>query len=687
MNMVSQQIVDIIIKAEDQASAAANKVDQSLQKIGKSSGLLGKIPGFDTLRSKFTSLASTMSGKFSNAVDGVRNKLTSLSNGAKGLASAMNFLKGAVSMTVGMIGYDLVNSMMETTRASLNARSSMQAFASRLNMSAGEVSAFQKSLDDLQNTYKKIDMDVVGQQATDMAYRLGLPKTSLAELTETTAIFTDAMQRNGRSAEDSMLAMSDAMDGQFTRLKEIGIQQEDLIRNGWSGDLEDKEGLLKAMNAALKEQHYDDLAKSVDTLDDAWQVLSITLSNLLEAIILPLTPAIVAVVSGFTDAINAVKPFISMLQGAWGALPDWLRDAAWATALTIGLYALGTVIMSTVVPALAAAALAAIDFAIAMMANPLTYVLIALVAIAYAVYEIGKAFGWWDDVSGMWEAFLNNILIPVWEFLVNTFTPAWEAIGAAINAIMPFITALGDAFSAFGSGQMDLLSLIWTIMTSMYNIYTTIFSMVMTALMNFASNLVQQGISGATQFVNGIITRISQLPGKVASQLAAVLSRIVSAGSQWVNNAKSKASSLVSSVTSTLSSLPGKISSALSGVVNAIVKPFQDAYNRVSAEVDKIKNKVNDLSNLSFGGGDEFIAPDAYNAGVDLSGTTKEMTLVHDFKNLPNGVTASEVAEIVLATAESKEFGQAIASNSGFQNMDLKVKNTFTSRVNRANGV
>ena len=704
--MVSQQIVDIIIKAQDQASAAANKVDESLQKIGKSGSMLSRIPGFDALRGKFTSLASTVSGKFGGAIDGVRKKLTSLSNGAKGLESAMGFLKGAVSMTAGMIGYDLVNSLMETTRASLNARSSMQAFASRLNMSSSEVQSFQQSLDELQNTYKKIDMDVVGQQATDMAYRLGLPKTALAELTETTAIFTDAMQRNGRSAEDSMLAMSDAMDGQFTRLKEIGISQEDLIRNGWSGDLEDKTGLLHAMNAALKEQHYDDLAKSVDTLDEAWQVLSITLSNLLEAIILPLIPGIVAVVSGFTDAINAIKPFVGMLQGLWNALPDWLQDTAWAAALVVALYALGTVIWGTVIPALAGAALAALEFAAAMLANPLTWVLVAIVAIALAVYELGKAFGWWSDVSGMWDAFLNNILIPVWEFLVNLFTPAWNFIGEAINAVMPFISNLTNAFSLFMNGQMSLPNLIMTVMSSLYNIYATIFTMVVTAVISWGTQILSNGINAATSFVNGVVNKVKQLPGKIYSQLVSAVSKIVSAGQQWVSNAKSKASSLVSGVTSTLSGLPGKISSALSGVVSAITSPFQSAYNQVVGIVNNLKSKVEEGMNYigSLGGafgGDELgtAVADNFNAGVDLSRPTivnngafggeitGELTLIHDLRNLPDGVSAGEVAEIVLATANSDEFGKAIASNSGFQDMDLKVKNTFTSRVNRANGV
>ena len=239
--MPSQELINIIIKAVDEASATANKVDESLHKIHDSSSRLSRIPGFDAMKTKMssvaqtidgklggaltkartrfssfknriTSVASTLKGKLGGAVDGIRAKLNTLSNSTRNVSNGMSFLKGAASMAVGMIGFELVNSLMETTRASMNARSSIQAFGGRLNMSAGEVSSFQSDLDKLQRTFKKVDMDVVGQQAMDMAYRLGLPKTSLTQLTETSAIFTDAMQRNGRSAEDATLALADAMD-------------------------------------------------------------------------------------------------------------------------------------------------------------------------------------------------------------------------------------------------------------------------------------------------------------------------------------------------------------------------------------------------------------------------------------------------------------------------------------------
>ena len=876
--MVSQQIVDIIIKAEDQASATAEKVDASLQNVGddfdedlarmdefndlldevypdnfddlgdsitsagtkvqnltestntfsstlqrvKATGLEKVRSAVTSVQNKFNSIkgvienafnsakgtisnfAGNLKSKVGGAIDGVRNKLSNFANGAKGVASAMNFLKGAASMAVGMIGYDLVNALIENTRASLNARSSLQAFAGRLGMSASEVDTFQQSLDNLQMTYKKIDMDVVGQQATDMAYRLGLPKTSLAELTETTAIFTDAMQRNGRSAEDSMLAMSDAMDGQFVRLKEIGIGQDDLMRNGWSGDINDKTGLLKAMNKALKEQHYDDLAKSVDTLDDAWQVLSITLSNLLEAILLPLTPAIVAIIDGFTNAINALKPFIQMLQGAWGALPDWIKDTAWAGALVIAILLIGNAIWVNLIPALAAAAVAAIDFAMAMLANPLTWVVVALVAVALAIYEVGKAFGWWTDVQSMlaaiwaglnrlWSAFVNHpdvqaaiqavssalqtlwgyiqqagqaimeffgiatggefdvvraiidgvgaaweifsghltavvtvfttlisilqavgeaiggfwndTLLPFGEWLSGVFAPVWQLVADLLNAIAPFVSNLTNAFTLFANGQMSLPSLVWTVLTTLFNAYVTIFSLIMSRVTAWGISLLAKGVSVASNFVNNIVNWLRQLPGRALSALLQVVSSIVSAGAQWVSNATSQASSVVSGVVGRLSSLPGQISSALGGVVDAITQPFRSAYDAVCGVVDSIKSKVQEgmdaIGSLGSGFGSDHTEaggdmPSAYggdivpnveytrsgNSTVTVEGEVTER-LILDFQNVPSHIDTNQLIEVM----QDRRVLESIARNRDFQSIDTKVKNEIIGKSKRYYGV
>lgn len=847
--MVSQQLLNIIIKAQDQASSTAKKVDDSLKQIGKSSSLLSKMPGFDTMKNKLTGVAQTIDGKFGGAltkarnkfstfrntitnaasnlrgkfggaVDGVRSKLSGLSKSTSNLQSGLGFLKGAVSMTAGMIGYDLVSSLMETTRASLNARSSMQAFAQRLNMSGEEVKSFQQSLDEMQNTYKKIDMDVVGQQATDMAFRLGLPKQSLSELTETTAIFTDAMQRNGRSAEDSMLAMSDAMDGQFVRLKEIGIGQDDLMKNGWSGDINDKTGLLTAMNKALKEQHYDELAQSVDTLDEAWQVLSITMGNLLEGILVPLTPVIVGIVDGITNALTTIRD-------AWNGLPDWaqLGIGLGAAALAVGLFA-GAVMAAeggimALMPGFVAGLYSAAGgfLAISIAGAPLWAILAVIVALAVAAYEVGKAFGWWSDVGGMfdaiadgarrlWEAFINHPdvqaaismisnalstlwgwiqqagqavldffginssgnfdivralidgvgnawntlkgaimgvvgvvqwisglfsslwndnLVPFGEWLNGMFAPVWTFIGDTINAIMPFVQGLTSAFDSFKNGQLDLPGLIMTVLTQLWNMYLTIFSRISSAVINWASGIVTNAVSGASRFVQGIvgkimalpgrfltylnmvklrimvqmlawvtlakariamfvqgiISKLTGLPGKVYSVLVGVVGRIRSAIQGWINAAKEKAKGIVDGVGNVLSGTANAVSSALSGVVDAVVKPFKDAYDQAK----KVWDDIRTLNGLLPQGGESAMGGEPLIGGsASYSTSSQSVDVNHNITLDLVNVPAQIDTQTLIGMLRDPTVLRALTSSPDFQSLDAKVKERLNLKQIRARG-
>ena len=722
--MPTQQLIDIIIKAQDQASSTADKVDKSIQKIGQTSRGLGNIPGFDSLKSKLSGVASSIDGKFGGALTGVRNKLSGFRTGISTAAtsirgkfgaavdkvktklsglskymqktgSGFGFLRNAASMAAGMIGYDLLNSIIETTRASLNARSGMQAFAKRLNMSATEVDTFQKSLDSLQSTYKKIDMDVVGQQATDMAFRLGLPKQSLSELTETTAIFTDAMQRNGRSAEDSMLAMSDAMDGQFVRLKEIGIGQDDLMRNGWDGDINNKTGLLKAMNKSLKEQHYDDLAKSVDTLDDAWKVLSITMSNLLEKVLVPLTPVIVTIVNGVTDFIDLImnNPLAQAVT-LIGGLTIGFALLAGAISITEG--GIAALVMGAMPGFIVSLYEAAAGFmAITVAGAPLWAIVAVVAAVALAVYELGIAFGWWSDVGTMidaiwaglnrlWSAFISH---PDVQAFLAAMTVAWNwlsaAVGNAINWVMSFFQNNNSGNFDFVRALINGIGYAWQAMTFPIRLVITVVRLFITTMVNIYNR------------VRTIITNIRNLFAR----------------------------------------LPGAIRGAISGLLGIITKPFTDAYNKIKGTVDSIKTKTKSITNISLSSlTDKIFGPvrDAYNKikekvnqikakikeipvvgdlalGFDYEGMLEELnksksanvystsneslSLDHninfsfDFTNLPEGTSEETLVAMLRSAITDRSVINSLVNSPDFQSLDGKVKDRLVLKGNRARGV
>ena len=725
--MPTQQLIDIIIKAQDQASSTADKVDKSIQKIGQTSRGLGNIPGFDSLKSKLSGVASSIDGKFGGALTSVRNKLSGFRTGISTAAtsirgkfgsavdkvktklsglskymqktgSGFGFLRNAASMAAGMIGYDLLNSIIETTRASLNARSGMQAFAKRLNMSATEVDTFQKSLDSLQSTYKKIDMDVVGQQATDMAFRLGLPKQSLSELTETTAIFTDAMQRNGRSAEDSMLAMSDAMDGQFVRLKEIGIGQDDLMRNGWDGDINNKTGLLKAMNKSLKEQHYDDLAKSVDTLDDAWKVLSITMSNLLEKVLVPLTPVIVTIVNGVTDFIDLImnNPLAQAVT-LIGGLTIGFALLAGAISITEG--GIAALVMGAMPGFIISLYEAAAGFmAITVAGAPLWAIVAVVAAVALAVYELGIAFGWWSDVGTMidaiwaglnrlWSAFISHpdvqgfiaAMIPVWNWLQYT-------IASVIKWVQSFFQNNSGQKFDFVRALIDALGVAWKALTTPIRLVITVVKLVLNAIQNWYLTTLAR--------VNMVKELFRRLPGAIRGAISSLVSIITAP----FRNAYSKITGTVSSIKSTIS---GITHVNIGSLTSKLTQPVTDAYTKIAKTVGNIIQKIKSIPHNIPGIGGAF--------GFDYEGMLEELnksksanvytsgneslTLDHninfkfDFTNLPPGTSEETLVSMLQSAITDRSVINQLVNSPDFQNMDQKVKNKITLKNGRARGV
>lgn len=678
-----------------------------------------------------------------------------IGSGAKTASSGLGFLRTAASMTVGMIGFDLVNSMVQGARESINASASFERFGQRLGMTEGELQQFHGKVDKLQDSFRKVDMNAVGAAALEMGVKLKLPKDAMVDLTKTTAVMSSAFVKEGRTQEEALLAVSDAMDGEFRRLKELGISQDMLMKNGWDGDINNKTGLLQAMNKTLDDMSFTQTAQEITNLDDAWAALTVTGSKLIQSVLDPITPIIITVV----EMINWM---VEALQSAWSNMPDWAKAAVTIGVLSTALVGLSIVIRGSVIPAIVASlesfvlyvagalgvelatttlAGAFLTLAGAILANPLTWVVVALVAIAVAIYEVGKAFGWWKDVGTMlkaikknigrlWDAFINHpdvkatiksiqeawqslndylkpvidwlkgiwdeifpesakgkvditrmiidvigatfegfrqkvqlvidiltivwdvfkgfsallagdfsgalssfgdawntiieLLSPVGEFIESTLTPAFEGFFATLQGdggnpvelinqgfltLMETLGPIGDfllsvfgpawqlvmnvlqiiwntvgqvieIFQSFITGQISLsqaLSLIWQTIQQMFaQILITIISTVR----SWATQLWNNAVKAGSDFVNGVINWLKQLPEKAQMYLLALAVRIITAGAQWVSNAKTKASQIVSGVISWISQLPQKVYQEFMNIGSRILSAGSDLVNK-----------------------------------------------------------------------------------------------------------
>ena len=339
---ISEEVL-IRFKGQDDTGSAINSVQSKIKKLEAQNASLNKLSnggnrlardvdtrGLDRYTiaqnqayqkwlANENNLTSRMR-KNSNEISNLKKKeadVVSKSNNT--MTQSFSRLDGAFSMMGGLIGYELGAGLIEAGRQAINASQQFDYFAGRLGKSAQDTQQFKQGINDLQKEFKKVNMTSVGATAMEIAVKNGLQGTNdeLVEISRMTAVMSSTFKKEGRTEEDAILAVNDALDGQFRRLQEIGINQEALTKNGWNGDLNDKMGLIKALNKTMKDMGYEQTAKDITNLDDAWSALTVAGSKLIESVLIPMMPAIMSVLNGLTNMVSGFND-----------MPQWFKDLA-----------------------------------------------------------------------------------------------------------------------------------------------------------------------------------------------------------------------------------------------------------------------------------------------------------------------------------------------------------------------
>ena len=297
---------------------------------------------------------------------------------------------------------------------------------------------------------------------------------------------------------------------------------------------------------------------------------------------------------------------------------------------------------------------------------PLLVIVGVIALVVYAVYELGKSFGWWTDVSSMidaikagimrlWEAFINHpdvqaviqALSDVWnalsgaiasvsqavmdffgintggEFdivraLIDGIGLAWQTITAPIRWVISLVGAVINIFNQLLNGQISFQQAVVMIWTTLSTAWGSILNGIRSLIVRMFSRFVTTAIARTNALVLGAVRALQRLPGRAYNALIGVVTKITQAGQKWVNTARNKAGDVVTAVHNKLSGISSKISSALSGVVNAFTKPFKDAYSGVKEWVGKIKSKASEVPSLNLGAGGDY--PDEITGSLAAGG-------------------------------------------------------------------
>lgn len=552
------------------------------------------------------------------------------------------------------------------------------------------------------------------------------------DVDQSSMIIAAATQKygGGRAALSGLSSALEECDGDTRKLEQsLGMQTGSLDHaTEITGQYE---GQLQAL--ADEEAEHKTLT---DQLGAAWEDVSLSLNGVLSPL------------GSFIGLIGSAGSFALQINGL-KTLTDTMKGFNIQQTLTNALEGEGAI--ARVASALgitteaAAADTAAVSFGgLAIAENaalwPILAISAAIAALIVIVYEVGNAFGWWDDVSGMldaisaglyrlWEAFINNpdvqafiqAMTDAWTILSGAVQPAidavlgffgvnlggnfdivlalingigwaWNAITAPIRSVISVIWQLISVFQSLINGQINLqqaIILIWGAITAYWR---TILTQLATILTSTFTKMVNNAKQKAQAIVTGVITYLKQLPSKALSALKGVVNSITTAGGQWVSNAKAQAQKTVNGAYNSFKQLPGKVSSALSGLVNKIVKPFKDAYTKAKAEWDKITS----LGGV-FGGEELPYDPNFVSGGaveydntytVESSGELNvNETITLDLVNVPGGVSEDELMIWLKSAVGDKGLIRLLVENKDFQRYDSQMKSMLKGRKMRFSGV
>ena len=506
------------------------------------------------------------------------------------------------------------------------------------------------------------------------------------DVDQSSIIIAAATQKygGGRAALSGLSEALEQADGDTRKLEEaLGIQ---------AGTLDHASDVTGQYEGQLQELANEEAEHKtiLDQIGAAWEDVTLHLSGVLS----PAAAAIGAIgeVGSLGMSIKGLKElsttFNQLKETKYGMAAANYVQAASETVLSGATAAYGVVVgVLTGEIGLAEAATMAWNAVLAM--NPLVLVAVAAVALAVAVYEVGKAFGWWTDVSSMidaiwagiqrlWSAFINH---PDVQAILSVMSQAWNvlssAIGAAINWVMSFFNNTSSGKFDVVRALIDAVGVAWRAMTAPVRAVITVVKLLW--------NAIKQWYATTNSNVNKVKALFRALPGLIRGAISNLLSILTKPFTDAYNKIKG-----------TVDSIKNKAKSitniSLSSLTDKIFGPVRDAYNKIKEKVNQIKAKIKEIpvvgdmfggADLAYGGEDLIPVNNTTYRTEEMKISMKEdINLVLDLRNVPSDIDENRLYDIM----SSKEFIQALAQNNDFQVMDRKVKSRINAKSRRARG-
>lgn len=664
-------------KVKNAVSSVTSGVESLKQKIASTTVGQKLISGFNTVKTKVTEVVNKIRTGFASALDAAKTKVESLSNRMGELGTAVTSVFGAIGLgsiyeaTVGLAmtreqmtalmtatmgskdaAVDFIGSLDTMTNSSLVSLNDLGTAMSKIKMSTGMTNEQLKLISPTVNDIgqRAILMGKSGQEASELmvaAYRglngefdmlksnFGITRQSLIDAGWSGAAtdvegYNTALQKVLQNGGD-MQGMLESTPGQIALVKKAFSTAGRQIGEAFLPIIK----MLLEFGLYLKETN-------------PWVFkLVIVIGALIAAFAMAL-PVLGAVIGSFKSFLM----FLQIIPPAQGAVTlssvkdtaaRWLNTAslrAQSAATYISTAAMkvyefatsGSVIATTRATAAMIAKRAA-DLAgavatgaatssiwamtAALLANPITWVviaIIALVAILWHLYNTNETVrnainGFFDKLKEL-GAYIYGGLVSAWNALTTALAPIGEALGklgAAIGGrlkegldwlmktLQPVADAFGELWAALSggasSGATDIFGQIWGILQQIYNVIVQVANILWDtfgpAIMTVAG-IIQEFFGAALQTVFGILSGIITFIAEIITILADLISGNITAG-EALNRIWNAVGTLFFTVITSIINNIGKFAIEL---VQKGVKAAQDFLNGIVIWIKQLPGKI-----------------------------------------------------------------------------------------------
>ena len=183
---------------------------------------------------------------------------------------------------------------------------------------------------------------------------------------------------------------------------------------------------------------------------------------------------------------------------------------------------------------------------------------------------------------------LITVLATLWntsESFRNFWTGVWESIkevaGGAVDALVGFFTeTIPEAWGSFTSWLSDFISGIISFFSQLPGKIGKFLRKLISDVISWKDEMISNAVETGTDFLDSIVSFFKQLPGKVLDFITNVLANVIKWRADMIKKAQETGKNFLDSIVSFFKQLPGRIWDFVTTAFNNVVKWQQNMVNK-----------------------------------------------------------------------------------------------------------